>query len=242
MKGRNAHAVSDFAIGLLFAETRNIARAHAAVKQGTWRKSFPNSDDIPEITGKTLGLIGFGYIGRLVAQKLRGFDLRILVYDPYVSEETLQAYQAENVSKETLFAEADFVSVHARLTDGNKGMIGAAELNLMKPTAILINTGRAGLIDEDALYRTLQAGKIAGAALDVFWTEPVQAGSRWLELDNVTVTSHIAGATSDALTNSPYLLTRDINKLLSGGEPDFWVNPEVLKHPDFEAWLHTLKI
>ena len=241
LMGRNAHAVSDFAIGLMFAEARNIARAHMAITQGTWRKNFVNSDFIPEVTGKTLGLVGFGHIGRLVAQKLAGFHMNVLVYDPFVSEEVLKTYNAKSVSKEELFAQADFISVHARLTDDTKGMIGKVEFDLMKPTAIFINTARAGLIDEDALYNALKAQKFAGAALDVFPTEPLPPQSRWLELDNVTLTTHIAGTTADALNNSPYLLVRDINTLLTGGTPNFLVNPDVLEHPKVKAWLASLK-
>lgn len=239
--GRNAHAVSDFAIGLLFAEARNIARAHHAVKSGTWQKTFPNSDVIPEITGKTLGIIGFGYIGQLVAKKLSGYDLTVLVYDPYVPDAVLAQAGAVKVSKEELFSRADFISIHARLTDENKGMIGRAEIGLMKPTAILINTGRAGLVDEDALFEALREKRIAGAAMDVFWTEPLPDGSRWRELDNVTLTTHIAGTTADALKNSPYLLTRDINALVTGGEPRFIANREVLDRPEVKAWLDSLK-
>jgi len=239
--GRNAHAVSDFAIGLLFAEARNIARAHHAIKSGTWQKTFPNSDVIPEITGKTLGIIGFGYIGQLVARKLSGYEMKVLVYDPFVPDAVLAQTGAVRVSKEELFSRADFISIHARLTDENKGMIGRAEIALMKPTAILINTGRAGLVDEDALYEALKEKRIAGAAMDVFWTEPLPDGSRWRELDNVTITTHIAGTTADALKNSPYLLTRDINALVTGGEPRFIANREVLDRPEVKAWLDSLK-
>ena len=239
--GRNAHAVSDFSIGLLFAEARNIARAHTAIQQGTWRKTFVNSDIIPEISGKTLGLVGFGYIGQLVAKKLVGFDLDILVYDPFVSDDVVAEHHARKVSKEELFQQSDFVSVHARLTEDTKGLIGEDEFALMKPTAIFINTARAGLIDEDALYETLKERRIAGAALDVFPTEPLPEKSRWLELDNVTLTTHIAGTTADALGNSPFLLVRDIDKLLTGGTPNFLVNPEALEHPKVKEWLASLK-
>lgn len=239
--GRNAHAVSDFAIGLLFAEARNIGRAHHAIKTGTWQKTFPNSVTIPEITGKTLGILGFGYIGQLVAKKLKGFDLTVLVYDPYVPDDILTRAGAVRVSREELFSRADFISIHARLTDENRGMVGKAELSLMKPTAVLINTGRAGLVDEEALYRALKEKRIAGAALDVFWTEPLPDDSRWRELDNVTLTTHIAGTTADALRNSPYLLTRDINALLTGGQPRFIVNTEVLDNPKTKAWLASLR-
>jgi D-3-phosphoglycerate dehydrogenase len=239
--GRNAHAVSDFAIGLLFAEARNIARSHHALKQEIWQKKFANSDFTPEITGKTLGLVGFGYIGKLVAQKLAGFNLKILVYDPYVSEEALRECNTVKVSKEELFKQSDFISIHARMTESTKGLIGKDELALMKPTALLINTARAGLIDEDALFDALKNRRIGGAALDVHSSEPLQKGSRWLELDNVTLTPHIAGTTAEALTNSPYLLIRDINRLLTGESPQFILNPKVLEHPKVKAWLSSLR-
>ncbi len=200
-----------------------------------------NSDIIPEISGKTLGLVGFGYIGQLVAQKLVGFNLDVLVYDPFVSDEIVTEYHVRKVSKEELFKQADFVSVHARLTEDSKGFIGKKELALMKPTAIFINTARAGLVDENALYDALKQKKIAGAALDVFPTEPLPGQSRWLELDNVTLTTHIAGTTADALNNSPFLLVRDINKLLVGENPRFLVNPDALQHPAAQAWLASLR-
>ncbi len=111
---------------------------------------------------------------------------------------------------------------------------------MMKPTAILINTARAGLIDEGALYEALANRKIGGAALDVHAFEPLEENSRWLELDNVTLTTHIAGTTAEALSNSPYILTRDINKLLAGEKPRFLLNPEVLEHPKAQAWLSAL--
>jgi D-3-phosphoglycerate dehydrogenase len=239
--GRNAHAVSDFAIGLIFAEARNIARSHHALKNGNWQKKYSNSNFVPEITGKTLGLIGFGYIGTLVAQKLAGFKLKILVYDPFVSDETLREFNVTKASLDEIFKQADFVSLHARLTDSTKGLIGKKYLGLMKPTAVLINTARAGLIDEDALYDALKNKKIGGAALDVHSSEPLQKGSKWLELDNVTLTAHIAGTTAEALTNSPHLLVHDINKLLVGEKPQFILNPEVLDQPNVKTWLSSLR-
>lgn len=239
--GRNAHAVSDFAIGLLLAEVRNIGRAFYAMKTNVWRKNYLNSDFIPELTGKTVGIVGFGHIGRLVARKLSGFDLKILVFDPFVANEKVNKYKAVKVSKEELFSQSDFICVHARLVEDTKGLVGAKELNLMKPTAVLINTARAELIDEEALYHALKNKKIAGAALDVFWTEPLPENSQWLQLDNVTLTPHIAGTTADALMNSPFLLTRDVNKLLMGEKPDFIVNPEVLDNPEAQAWLRSIE-
>jgi len=241
LKGRNAHAVSDFAIGLILGEARNIARSYHAVKNGIWRKNFVNSDMIPELPGKTIGLVGFGYIGQLVAQKLSGFKVNILVSDPYVSEEVIRKYKAKKVTVEYLLKNSDFVSLHTRLNKETKNIIGEKELSFMKKNAYLINTARAGLIDEDALYHLLKEKKIAGAALDVFWQEPIGKNSRWLELDNVTLTTHIAGTTNEALTKSPYLLVKDINKLLEDNNPQFIVNPEVLKKREVQKWLEEVR-
>ncbi|MFC1552451.1 2-hydroxyacid dehydrogenase [Candidatus Latescibacterota bacterium] len=239
--GRNAHAVSDFAIGLMFAESRNIARSHLAVTKGVWRKEFVNSDFIPELSGKTLGLVGFGYIGRLVAEKLSGFKMRILVHDPFVSEDQVKSCSAEKAAIEELCSESDFISIHARMTKETEGLIGKREFGMMKPTAILVNTARARIVDEDALFDALKNRRIGGAALDVFPVEPIESDSRLLELDNVTLTTHIAGTTADALGKSPYLLVDDINKLLTGGKPNFLVNPEVLEKDEVKEWLVTLK-
>lgn len=238
--GRNAHAVSDFAIGMMLAEARNIGRAHHAIKTGEWRKTFSNSAIVPEISGRTIGLVGFGYIGSLVAKKLSGFDVRVLVYDPYTDPEVLTAAGVEPAPLEQVLGESDIVSLHARLSDESKGMIGAEQLALMKPTAILVNTARAGLVDEAALADALRENKIAGAALDVFSTEPVPADSPFLELDNVTLTTHLAGTTADALSNSPFLLMADIAELLNGRKPRFLKNPEVLNDPRFASWLASV--
>jgi D-3-phosphoglycerate dehydrogenase len=242
LMGRNAQAVSDFTVGMMLTEIRNIARAHQALLGGEWKKSFVNSSFTPEMNGKTVGLIGFGYIGRLVAKKLSGFNLQILVCDPFCSEQDITKYQAKKVSKDELFETADFISLHARLTEESKNIVAYEELKLMKPTAIIINTARAGLINEEALFQALSFHQIAGAALDVFWTEPLPANSRWNKLDNVTLTSHIAGTTADALNKSPFLLINDVNKLLADESPQFIVNPEVLKNPDIQQWLSVLRI
>jgi len=241
IKGRNAQAVSDFAIGLILAEARNIARSYYAIKNGQWRKNFVNSEMIPELQGKTIGLVGFGFIGRLVAQKLSGFEVDILVFDPYVSEDEVKTYRAKKVTLEDLLKNSDFVSLHTRLSEETKNIIGERELSLMKKSAYLINTARAGLIKEEALFNALKDKKIAGAALDVFWEEPIGKNSRWLELDNVTLTSHIAGTTREALTKSPYLLVEDINKLIENKEPKFVVNPEVLQRSEIKKWLEEIR-
>ena len=241
IKGRNAHAVSDFTVGMILAEARNIARGFHFIKNGIWQKNYVNSEMIPELPEKTIGLIGFGYIGQLVAKKIEGFGVNILVYDPFVTEDTAKQYKVKKVSLESLLSESDFVSLHARLSEETKNIIGEKELSLMKKTAYLINTARAGLIDEKALFKALNEKNIAGAALDVFWQEPIGEDSQWLTLDNVTLTPHIAGTTREALSKSPYLLIEDINKLLSDKNPQFIVNPEVLKNREIRDWLDRVR-
>jgi len=211
--GRNARAVAEFTLGVILAEIRNIARAHAALQQATWRKDFPNSEYIPELYGKTVGLVGYGHVGFLVAGYLQAFGSRIVAYDPYVRGDTAPA---ELVDLPTLLTESDVVSVHARLTDESHHLIGEAELAMMKPSAVLINTARSGLVDEQALIGALQAGRIKGAAVDVFDEEPLCADHPFLKLDNVTLTPHLAGSTKDAFANSPKLMAGHLLRLLRG--------------------------
>jgi len=227
VQGRNAGAVSDFAVGLMLAECRNLARSHLGIMRGAWRKDFVNSSHIPELSGKTVGLVGFGRVGRLVCRKISGFEVRVLVCDPYVSDDVVLASGAKPVDLRILMQESDFVSLHVRLTQENRGMIGAKELSLMKPSAYFINTARAGLVDEGALIEVLQKRAIAGAGLDVFHNEPIPADHPLVNLDNVTLTSHLAGTTSEALSRSPILLVEDVLRYLRDQRPEFIVNPEV---------------
>lgn len=237
IEGRNAEAVSDFAVGLMLSECRNIARAHFAIKNGKWRKEFSNSSWVPELKGKNVGIVGFGYIGRLVAQKLSGFGVNRLVFDPFVNPEDVRAAGCSPVDKETLFKDSDFVTLHARMSESTKHMVDEKELALMKPTAYLINTARAGLVNEKALIAALQENRIAGAGLDVFLDEPLHPDSAFLTLDNVTLSTHIAGTTKEALTRSPEILLEDIAKLLKGENPRFVINKDVLENPEFKTWL-----
>ncbi|MCI1945549.1 MAG: 2-hydroxyacid dehydrogenase [Clostridium luticellarii] len=241
VKGRNAEAVSDYAVGMLLSECRNIARAFHSIKGGKWRKEFSNSSWVPELKGKNVGIVGFGYIGRLVAKKLSGFETNTMVYDPFVDAEVIKKAGAVPVDKETLFRESDFITLHARLSEETKNLVGEKELSLMKPTAYLINTARAGLVEEKALLNALKEKKIAGAGLDVFWTEPIPEGSDFLKLDNVTLSTHIAGTTKEALSRSPELLMEDIEKLLKNEETRFVVNPEVLQDERFKKWLDGVR-
>lgn len=222
--GRNAHAVAEFAIGLMLAEARNICRCHQSLKEGGWRRNFINSAYIPELEGRTVGIIGLGHIGRLVAKKLAGFEPRLLGYDPYVKPDEVNYLGVKLVDLDTLLRESDFVTLHARLTEENHHMIGERELGLMKPTAILVNTARSGLVDEEALYKALKEQRIGGAALDVFDIEPPGKDYPLVTLDNCTVTTHMAGTTQDALLNAPKLLAQKMLCLVKEGEPRYLVN------------------
>ena len=239
--GRNAEAVSDFAVGLMLAESRNIARAHLAIKNGEWRKTFVNSDFVPQLKEKVVGIVGFGFIGQLVAQKLSGFRTETIVFDPWANPEAAKKLGVKLVELDELFSKSDFVTVHARLTDENKGMIGADQFARMKPTSYFINTGRAGLVDYKALFDVLKNKKIAGAALDVFPTEPIASDDEFAGLDNVTLTTHIAGTTTEALTSSPGLLMEDIQRLLKGERPLFAINREVLDTQGFKEWISQVQ-
>lgn len=206
--GRNAEAVSDFTVGMIICEARNIARGHHGILTGRWIRDYSNSGMIPDLPGRTVGLIGCGAIGMKVAKKLSGFDMTLLGYDPFASAERCKEAGIEPVELGELMARADFVSLHARLTAENRHLIDARRLALMKPTAYLINTSRAGLIDEAALVEALRAKKIAGAALDVYEHEPPQPDDPLLALDNVTLTPHMAGGSNDAFFNTPILLRK----------------------------------
>lgn len=211
--GRNARAVAECAMGMILSEIRNLARAHACLKNGQWRRSFPNSDAIPELYEKTVGLVGYGAVGRLVAGYLAAFGSRILAYDPFVKGDPSPATL---VDLHTLMSQSDVVSIHARLTDETYHLIGRRELSWMKPTAVLVNTARSGLVDEQALAEALAARRIMGAALDVFDTEPLPLDHPLLKLDNVTLTPHLAGSTIDAFRNSPKLMAGHLERMLRG--------------------------
>jgi D-3-phosphoglycerate dehydrogenase len=214
--GRNARAVAECTMGLILAEVRNLARSHACLKCGDWRRSFPNSDAIPELYEKTVGLVGFGAVAQLVAGYLVAFGSRVLAYDPYFSGDP---GPVRLVDLEPLLRQSDVVSIHARLSEESRHLIGQRQLAMMKPTAVLVNTARSGLVDEQALVRALQERRIMGAALDVFDTEPLPPDHPLLKLDNVTITPHLAGSTIDAFRNSPRLMAGHLARLLRGEGP-----------------------
>jgi len=239
--GRNANAVSDYAIGLMLAESRNIARQHALMKKGGLTAIYSNNAILPDLCGKTIGLFGFGYIGRLMAEKLSGFHVNIIAVDPFVSEEDMKKWNVTKVDLETLCRESDFISIHARQTADNFHTFGEEQFRMMKPTAYFINTARASMVDYDALVKALQEHRIAGAATDVYPKIPLDSDDPIRKLDNITLSAHLAGSTRDAVINSwKFVFQRTANVI--HGISNFGVlNPEVLEMDVFKNWCDAVK-
>ena len=222
--GRNSNAVADFTVGMILSVARNIAMAHANLKEGKWVRDYDNAGAVPDLYGKTVGIIGLGMIGKKVAKRLNAFDMKIIAYDPYAKD--VPDY-VTMVSLEELMKTSMFVTLHGRLTEDNRHMINAEMIGLMRPDSYLINTARSGLVDEKALYEALKDHKIMGAALDVFDEEPPGKDYPLVALDNVTVTPHLAGGTTDAFTNSPVLLSEEMIKLTEKKSSPYLVNKDI---------------
>ncbi len=186
-------SVAEHALGLCFALARNLMRAHTTTTAGKWEKKALKG---VELGGKTLGIIGIGRIGRELAKRAIGIGMTVIASDPLVKPEDVEPLGIELVGITQVLGESDFVSLHIPLNLETKGLIGASEFEMMKPTAYLVNCARGGVVDEDALYKALKEKVIAGAALDVFESEP-PGGSPLLELDNIALTPHIAASTVD---------------------------------------------
>ncbi|RMH45991.1 MAG: oxidoreductase [Alphaproteobacteria bacterium] len=219
--GRNASAVAEFTIGAILAETRNITRGHDALRRGEYRGDLYRADMVgEELCDLTVGVVGYGAIGTRVVRLLRAFGCRILVTDPYVQLDPDDAAAGvEHVALPALLARADVVTLHARVTAETTGMIGAAELAAMKPSAILVNTARGPLVDHQALTEALAAGRIRGAMLDTFAVEPVPADWPLLRLPNVTLTPHIAGASQRTVRVAAARIAEEVRRWLAGEAP-----------------------
>jgi len=213
-------SVAELAVAHMLALARSIPKADSSMKRGEWIKKQLKG---VERYGKTLGLIGSGRIAQHVARIARGLGMNILVYSPHCTDEKAQKMGAKRATLEEVLKESDFVSLHIPKTEETYHLIDEEKLSLMKPTAYLINCARGGVVDEDALYRFLKEGKIAGAAIDVFEEEPPK-GSKLLELENVILSPHIGASTREAQIRAGTICVEQVMKVLRGEEPDFWVN------------------
>lgn len=194
--GANMTAVAEMALTLMLSCRRRISKYQMRTKTGEWVKDIGN-----EIIGGTVGIIGYGCIGRRLAQLLSGFDCKILAYDPFPKKEMMEADGVELVSLEELLSRSDAVSIHVPYTEQTHHMINRETLRQMKPTAVIVNTARGNIIDEEALYEALSGGWIAGAGMDVFAKEPLPVDSPLLTLENVVLTPHVSSQTTESLWN-----------------------------------------
>jgi D-3-phosphoglycerate dehydrogenase len=239
--GRNSDSTAEMAIGLMLSVARHIPQAYCALKSGRFTATEPVKNDAKQglrqdviwdmtvdapysvfkgtqLKGKTLGIVGYGSIGRRVGDIALAIGMELLVFDPYCGEVDIERIGIKKApTLEYLMRESDFISLHMKVTPETKGIISRELIALMKPTAYLVNASRGAVLDEDALIDALRGRKIAGAALDVYTHEPIAHNHPFItELDNIVITPHIAGATREVLTNHTKQIVSDIRRFLAG--------------------------
>jgi D-3-phosphoglycerate dehydrogenase len=248
--GRNAVSVAEYTIGLMISVARHLAEAYHLLRytedltevhysdKTTERLSVTSEWSIdprapfnrfqgPELSGKTIGLVGFGAIAREIAVRARAFNMAVTAYDPYVSANAFGELGATSVSLDEVAGGADFVVMAAKVTPETTGMFSRRHFSLMKPTAYFINTARAAVVDYKALHEALAQKRIAGAALDVFTEEPMLSTNPLRALSNVLISPHLAGASRDIPRHHSRIMVDDLALVLSGKRPRFLKNPEV---------------
>jgi D-3-phosphoglycerate dehydrogenase / 2-oxoglutarate reductase len=208
----NITSAAEHAVALLLAAARHIPAANASLKSGQWKRS---SFTGVEVTDKVVGVVGLGRIGVLFAARMAAFGVQLLAYDPYIPAARAAALGVELVSLDDLLRRSDFISIHLPKTPETKGLIGERELALVKPGAILVNAARGGLVDEHALAQALKAGRLGGAAIDVFVTEPCTE-SPLFEHANVVVTPHLGASTAEAQDKAGLAVARSVKLALAG--------------------------
>lgn len=222
--GRNASAVAEFTIGAILAETRLIRTGHESLRKGEWRGELYRADMTGrELSEMTVGVVGYGNIGTKVVRLLRAFGTKVLVHDPYVqlSAEDRNA-GVEHVALDDLLSRSDIVTLHPRVSEETRNMANAEAFAKMKPGALFVNTARGPLCDYDALYEALVSGHLGGAMLETFAVEPVPADWPLLQLPNVTLTPHIAGASVRTVTYAAEMAADEVRRYIAGEPP---VNP-----------------
>ena len=225
--GGNNVTTAEHTISMLLASARHIPQAHTSLKDGQWKRGeFVGS----EVFNKTLGIVGIGNIGSIVADRARGLKMTVIAYDPFITDEAAARLGIGLVTLDELYAEADFISVHTPLTDDTRGLIGTEAFKKMKPGARIVNCARGGIVDEAALADAIRSGRIAGAALDVFAEEPPPADHALLALPEVVATPHLGASTGEAQLNVAIAVAEQVRDFLIGGEVNNAVNvPSVSK-------------
>jgi phosphoglycerate dehydrogenase-like enzyme len=234
-------SVAEATVTWMLALTHQVRIKDRLVREGRWdeRTRYMGS----ELRDRTLGVIGFGGIGRAVVRLLAGFGMKTpLVFDPFISPASVAEAGVKAVGLEELLTQADFVSVHCPLNEQTRNLIGARELALMKPTAYLLNTARGCIVEEEALYATLAAGRIAGAALDCLVGEPITSPPRFADLDNVLLAPHAIAWTDEMFRDIGRAVCQGMLDLAQGRRPRGVVNPQVFERPGFSEKWERLRI
>ncbi len=227
--GRNAPAAAEYALGLMLAAMKRIPDAHASLKGGEWRGEFyAYEENGVELDGATAGLVGFGAIGSRVARVLNAFGATVLVHDPFVDDEKVQEVGGRKAGLDELLESSKVVSIHARLTDQTRGMIGAEQIARMQEGSVLVNTARGGLLDYEALCDALESGHLGAAALDVYDEEPPPGGSRLFKAPNLVLSPHIAGATRETAHRAASIAAAEVGRYARGEELASPINPEAV--------------
>jgi len=218
-------SVAELTIAHMLSLARRLPQAHASLRAGRWeKKQFEGT----ELHGKTLGLIGSGRIGAEVAARAKAFGMRTIAYDPYLPPNIAAERGIELTTMEAVLLDADFLSIHAALTNETRHMIGAKQLALLKKSAYIVNCARGEIIDEAALAASVKNGEIAGAALDVFEKEP-PTGSPILAVENTSLTPHLGASTREAQVRVGETVAEDVLRVLAGQKPEFCVNADALR-------------
>lgn len=228
-------SVADYTFALLLTLARRVHEGHAAMRNGGWKIEWGN-----DIAGKTLGIIGCGRIGMAVVRRASGFAMRVLAYGPKPKPEA-EKLGVEFVSLDTLLGQSDFISLHAALTPQTRGLLGEAQLRKIKPGAFLINTARGALVDEAALIKALTENRLAGAALDVFATEPLPGNSPLRTLPRILLSPHQASSSLETGERVSLTAAKAIVDLMQGRWPENALNSEIFEAPQLRAKLSSLK-
>lgn len=224
--GSTSEEVSNHALALLLASARQLKKFDLATTSGRWAEVYSRSA-LNRIYGETVGIVGFGWIGRAMARKCKALGMNVLVSDPYVGDHLAVEYGIEFVSKTELLDRSDYVSLHVPHLEGTHYYIDAEALDRMKPTANLINTSRGPVVDEKALIKALKTGVIAGAGIDVYEQEPLSIDNEFLAMENVICTPHVAGSSKIGWEIIRRRAGEEAARVLRGERPEVVVNPEV---------------
>jgi D-3-phosphoglycerate dehydrogenase len=218
--------VADHAMALLLACNRKVVRLAERVRGGTWDRKL--LEPMPRLRGSTVGLLGFGRIGRAVAERCRAFGMKVVAYDPYLPADAATTAGVELLGLDAMLAAADLVSCHLPHNESTHHLMGEAQFRAMKPSAYFVNTSRGKVVDESALVRALREGWIAGAGLDVLEQEPADPANPLLQIENAIVTPHAAGFSDEVVDRMPRLAFEEVTAVLNGGTPRAiaWANRE----------------